>query len=180
MKKYVLTETLKYRIILLAEENDFDYYTPIYICLEFQYGSILLLKDNILFLKNIVERLSTGIEKLHESLEDNKLGLMLNEYYYNLYENRNSTNIILNPNGTWIGEKYCCFSTPKCATWIYKICEKVVIKVTPVFSHFEKDDYKRLYSDFIKNYKDIFKGFITKQQLVDIKEIVLSLFHKLD
>ena len=51
--------------------------------------------------------------------------------------------------------------------------------MTPIFCGFEEDDYTKKYSDFVVNYKDIFKEITSLQELITMKENILKLYDKL-
>ncbi len=51
--------------------------------------------------------------------------------------------------------------------------------MTPIFYGFEEEDYTEEYSDFVVNYKDIFKEIYSIQELRTMKENVLKLYDKL-
>lgn len=55
MTEYILMEDVEYRVVLLLDAGACDYYTDVYIKLIFAEKSIVLFKDNLLALKNIVE-----------------------------------------------------------------------------------------------------------------------------
>lgn len=98
-------------------------------------------------------------------LDEKKLGLLFNEYYYCIYEDITSDFIILDSQDRWIGEKYCCFSNSEYATWIYKRDDDIFMKVTPMFKYFDEDYNTKKYSKFVEEYSDILSTVITFQQL---------------
>ena len=79
--------------------------------------------------------------------------------------------MILDNHGYWIGEKYCCYSNSEYATWIYYYGGSIVMKVTPVFNGFENEGYVQEYYKFIQEYKDIFRGIVSLQQLIYVKKL---------
>lgn len=170
-KEYALLESENYKLIVSLEEIDFDYYTDVCIELIFDKKPIILFKDNLLALKNIVEQYE-NVDILDDNLNENKLGILLNNYYRGFYENQFDDNLIFDNQERWIGEKYCCFSSLEYVTWIYKYDGNIIMKVTPVFRGFEKDD-------FVQEYNDIFREVLSLQQLLCIKEVVIELYNKL-
>lgn len=77
---------VEYRAVLLLDAEACDYYTDVYIKLILAEKSIVLYKDNLLALKNIVEHYDKGVCSLDSTLDEEKIGLLLNEYYRYLYE----------------------------------------------------------------------------------------------
>lgn len=179
MTEYILMEDVKYRVVLLLNAEDCDYYTDVYIKLIFEEKSIVLFKDNLLALKNIVEHYDKGVCSLDSTLDEKKIGLLLNEYYRYLYEEQIQENIILNNQGQWIGERYCCFVGLNYATWLYEYTGNLIMKVTPIFDGFEDDDFKKEYSEFVKKYEDIIKKVVSLQELRKMRQIILKLYYKL-
>lgn len=177
-KEYALLESENYKLIVSLEEIDFDYYTDVCIELIFDKKPIILFKDNLLALKNIVEQYE-NVDILDDNLNENKLGILLNNYYRGFYENQFDDNLIFDNQERWIGEKYCCFSSLEYVTWIYKYDGNIIMKVTPVFRGFEKDDFVQEYCKFIQEYNDIFREVLSLQQLLCIKEVVIELYNKL-
>lgn len=179
MTEYMLIDNEKYRLKILLNEKDFDYYNDILIELLCGEKKIILFKDNLLALKNIVKEYDKKVRSLDNTLEEKMLGLLLNEYYRCSYEEQLQEGIVLDEHGRWIGERYCCFTYLNCATWIYRYGENIIIKVTPIFCGFEEDDYTEEYIDFVVNYKDIFKEIASLQELRKMKENVFKLYDKL-
>lgn len=179
MTEYILIENAEYRLIILLDDEEFDYYTDVYIKFISDEKSIVLFKDNLLALRNIVEQYDKGIYCLDNTLEEEKLGLLLNEYYRCLYEEQTQKNIIFNNQGQWIGEKYCCFMSLNYATWLYEHEGDIIMKVTPLFEEFEEDNFTEEYSEFVKNYEDITKMKLSLQQLRNIREVILKLYYEL-
>ncbi len=178
-KKYVLLKSEKYKLIISLEEIDFDYYTDVCVELIFDKKSIILFKDNLLALKNIINQYIENIDILDVNLDENRLGILLNDFYLGLYENQFHDNLILDNQERWIGEKYCCFSSLEYVNWIYKYDENIIMKVTPIFGGFEEDDYLQEYCKFIQEYNDIFREAVTLQQLLCIKKMIIELYNRL-
>lgn len=178
MTEYILMEDVEYRVVLLLDAEAFDYYTDVYIKLIFAEKSIVLFKDNLLALKNIVEHYDKGVCSLDSTLDEEKIGLLLNEYYRYLYEEQTQENIIVNNQGQWIGERYCCFIGLNYAIWLYEYTGNLIMKVTPIFDGFEEDDYKEEYREFVKKYEDIIKKTVSLQQLRKVRHIILKLYYK--
>ncbi len=177
VNEYILLYNEQYILKLLIDIEDIDYYTNVIIELSTKDKNIIIFKDNLTFLKNIITSYINKIDSyiLDTQLNEKKLGLLLNEYYYELYEDIENENIIKNERGWWIGERYCCFSTNQYATWLYKINENMVLKITPIFTGFGEDDFFDEYLNFIKNYSDIFNGEITIKQIENIFKIISEL-----
>ena len=179
MTEYILIENTEYRLIIVLEDKELDYYTDVYIKFISDKNSIVLFKDNLLALKNIVKQYDKGIYSLDDTLEEEKIGLLLNEYYRCLYEEQTQENIIFNNQGQWIGEKYCCFISLNYATWLYEYEGNIIMKVTPIFEEFEEDDFTEEYREFAKNYEDITRKTLSLQQLGNIREVILNLYYEL-
>lgn len=179
MKKYKLIENEKYKLMLRLEENEFDYYTDVYIELTFDENTIILFNDNLLALKNSMEQFNENIPVLETNLSETKLGILLNDYYRGLYENDFKETITLDYQEQWVGEKYCWFINSEYATWIYQYGGNVIMKVTPVFCGFEEDNYVQKYSKFNQEYKDIFREQVSLQQLIFMKQLIFNLYNKL-
>lgn len=175
-KEYALVDSEEYRLTLSLDDLDFDYYTDIAIQLIIDKKRFLLFKDNLLALKNIVEQYDGNIYTLSSELDEEKLGILLNEYYRGSYEDKFTNDIVLDVHGHWVGEKYCCFLSLKYATWLYKYDGNIIFKVTPVFSSFERKNYILQYDKFIKKYNDLFKEEISLQQIKNVKKIILELY----
>ena len=141
----------------------------------------VLLKDNIIYFFNTIDKYIKNIDNynLDKRLEEKKLGLLFNEYYYCIYEDIISDSVILDDNNGWIGEKYCCFSNFQFATWLYKNDGNIAIKVTPMFKYFDMDNNRTQYLKFVEEYVDIFNTTITFHQLIKLSEILSSLRGKL-
>lgn len=179
--EYILLYNEQYILKLLTDIKEIDYYTNVIIELSTKDKNIIIFKDNLLFLKNTLAPYVNNIDNyiLNEELNEKSLGLLLNEYYYELYENIENKNIVKNERDCWIGEKYCCFSTNQHAVWMYKIYEKIVLKVTPIFTKFDEDDFFDEYLNFIESYSDIFSGEITIKQIENIFKVVSELNEKI-
>lgn len=96
-----------------------------------------------------------------------------------IYENEIQDNWSLDNQEYWIGEKYCCYVSLEYATWIYYYGGSIVMKVTPVFNGFENEGYVQEYYKFIQEYKDIFRGIVSLQQLIYVKKVILKLYNEL-
>lgn len=179
--EFVVINSNHFKLKLLVNRVDMDYYTDITLKLYIGKKRIVLLEDNILFYKNMIYNYKDNIDvySLDKRLDEKDLGLLLNEFYYCLYENITRNSIILDNQERWIGEKYCCFSNSDCATWIYKYNDNIVLKVTPMFRGFDKDNYFNQYLKFTKGYSDIFCTTITFNQLKDIYNIIIDLYHSM-
>ena len=178
-KEYALIENQKYKLIISLEEIDFDYYADVCIELIFDKKSIVLFKDNLLALKNVIDKYKENIDILDADLDENRLGILLNDYYRGTYENQFPDSLILDNQERWIGEKYCCFLSLEYATWIYRYDENIIIKVTPIFCGFEEDDYVKEYYKFVQEYNDVFREMVLLQQLICAKKIIYELYNEL-
>ena len=178
-KKYALIKNKKYKLIMSLEKKDFDYYTDVCIELIFNIKTLMLFKDNLLALKNIIDQYKENINMLDDDLDENELGILLNDYYKGICENKFQSSLILDNQERWIGEKYCCFSGSEYATWIYRYNRDIIIKVTPIFHGFEEDDYAQEYCRFIQEYNDIFRERVSLQQLICAKKIICELYDDL-
>jgi len=176
VNKHILLSNNQY-VLQLISNVELDYYTDVTIELSTKSENKIIFKDNILYLKNLLEQYINNLDNyiLDNRLDEKELGLQLNKYYYTIYEDIENNTLIKNKQGEWLGEKYCCFSTIQYATWLYKYSNKIILKVTPIFTKFENDNFFDEYSNFIKEYIDIFNIEITKKQLNDIFNIVLEL-----
>ena len=177
-KEYILIKNEKYKVTLSFEEIDFDYYTDVYVELFFYNQSIILFKDNLLALKNIIDQYHENSACLDIRLDEKMLGISLNDYYRGIYEEKIPDHLTLDWQGRWIGEKYCYFQVPEYATWIYRYDEKVILKVTPFFDRFAEDDYVQEYDKFIRKYNDVFREHVSSQQLENMKKIIYQLYNK--
>lgn len=178
-KEYALIENQKYKLIISLEEIDFDYYTNVCIELIFGKKSIVLFKDNLLALKNVIDQYKENIDTLDANLDENSLGILLNDYYRGIYENQFQDSLILDNQERWIGQKYCFFISLEYATWIYRYDENIIMKVTPIFCGFEEYGYVQEYDRFIQEYKDVFKEKLSLQQLIYAKKVIYRLYKKL-
>ena len=181
MKEYIIVNSDKYKIQLRIDENNLDYYTDIILELSIGKEKFVLLKDNIIYFFNTIDTHIKNIDdyNLDKRLDEKKLGLLFNEYYYCIYEDIISDNIILDDQNRWIGEKYCCFSNSEYTTWLYKNNDNIVIKVTPMFKYFDEENNHTQYLKFVEEYADVFNTAVTFQQLIKFSEILSSLRGKL-
>lgn len=178
-KEYILIENERYKLVIKLEEMDLDYYTDVYIELVLREKSIVLLKDNLLALKNIVEQYEMkAIDSLDINLNESELGILLNDYYRGFYEDDISSHLIFDDQDLWIGEKYCCYQGREYAIWIYRYGGNIIMKVTPIFDGFEKDDYAQEYYRFIQGYKDVFREVIPLQALTMAKKTIIQLYNR--
>lgn len=178
-KEYALIENERYKLIILLEEIDFDYYTDVYIHLIFDNKTILIFNDNLFALKNVVEQFKENIDILCSDLDEKRLGILRNDYYRALFENDFQNDFKLDSQGFWRGEKYCCYMSTQYATWIYRYNGKIILKVTPDFVGFEEKDYTLKYGEFVKEYKDVFRDYISLHELFSAKKVILDLYDSL-
>ena len=173
IKEYKLIENPIYGISILLDDTNVDYYTDVSVILNYNGEQIELFKDNLLALNNIMEQKEVNV--LEDGLDEKRLGLLINEYYRGIFENKIQEDILLDDYGNWIGEKYYFFMSLKYVTWIYKYGRGIVVKVTPIFNGFEKNSYFKQYSKFILEYRDVFREKISSKQLEYIKNIILNI-----
>lgn len=178
-KEYILIEGEKYKVLMSFEEIDFDYYTDVCIELIFDKKPIILFKDNLSALRNIINQCNENTNRLDVDLDENKLGILLNNYYRGIYENQFQDSLVLDNQGRWIGEKYCCFFGSEYVTWIYRYDEDIIMKVTPVFGGFEEAGYVQEYYKFVQEYKDVFREIISLPELINMKKIIFELYNEL-
>lgn len=173
-KEYVLIKNKTYKMMLSFDEEAFDYYTDVYVKLYFGETSVLLFQDKLLALKNIID--SYDITTLDDRLNESKLGIFLNDYYRGTYEGQYDKHLILDEHRHWIGELYYCMQSIEYTTWLYQYEEDMILKVTPVFTGFEEDDFTDTYRKFAKNYKDTFRQTITLEEVVRAERKVFDLY----
>lgn len=178
-KEYVLMKDEKYKLIILLEKENFDYYTDVCIELIFDKKSIVLFKDNLLALKNIIDQYKENMDMLDDNLDENKLGILLNDYYRGFYENEFQNSLILDEQKRWVGERYCCYVSSEYATWIYWYEGNIIMKVTPIFGRFEEKNYVQEYYKFTRKYNDVFRVNVSLQQLICAKKIIYELYDEL-
>ena len=178
MKEYILIKNTNYELVLQFDEEDFDYYMNVNVKIKFAKTECVLYNDNILELKNIVVSLCDNIGRLDNSLNERDIGILLNSYYYEMDEGQTSDKIILDENEVWIGEKYSYLMSNNYVTWFYKYNDNIILKITPIFhSEDEENDYVE-YSRFIENYKDIFRDKISLEQIIGMKNVIVSTYSK--
>lgn len=177
--EYTVIKDNQCTVKISADITDLDYYTNITLKLCIDNKDIVLLVDNILFLKNVMSGYMENVDTyiLDSRLDEKNLGLLLNEYYRYVDEENVKDKLILDGQNRWIGEKYCCFTNEGYATWLYKYNENMVMKVTPLFMGFEKNNYMQEYSEFIKEYRDVLSINVTFQQLNNMFKVILFLFN---
>lgn len=180
MDKYILFSQDTFKIELQIMDEVVDYYTEI--CVRLIKGNNIyeILNDNIYFLKNLKDTYIVNVEKfeMDTRIMDEKIGILQNEYYYCMYEDICNEDIILEDEEVWIGEKYCCFSTPEYSTWIYKKNGKIYVRITPMFRYFEEENNSELYLDFVNNYQDIIFSEIPLDQLEKTCLLIEEIYQK--
>lgn len=180
MENYILIGQNTFRIELQIMDDVIDYYSNICIKLITDNNTYEILNDNIYFLKNLKDRYCIESENLvfDARLPEKELGMLQNKYYYYLNENIYSEDIILDEDDEWIGEKYCCFSTPEYSTWLYKKEGKFYLRVTPMFQFFDDENNIEIFRNFINGYKDIFFSEIFLEQLEKICDIIEKIYQQ--
>lgn len=177
MDEYLIINSCQYKLKLLVDRTELDYYTDLILELCINEERYVLLKDNTIFLRNIISEFIKNVDmyNLDDRLNETKLGLLYNEYFYCIYEGLVSDNIIFDQENKWIGEKYTCFSNKNYATWLYTHNNNIIMKVTPMFKYFDEDNNSKQYLKFIRDYSDLFKTTIDLHQLEKMLNILLDL-----
>ncbi len=180
MENYTLISQNTFKIELQIMDDIVDYYSNICIRLIMKNNIYEILNDNIYYLKNVKERYCVDNElfEIDARIFEQKLGILQNEYYYCLNENISNEDIILDENDEWIGEKYCCFTTPEYSTWIYKKGDRFHLMVTPMFRYFDEENNRELYLNFINEYKNIFFSEISSVQLKKTCDIIEKIYQQ--
>lgn len=176
-KEYMIISNKQCRISLILDEKNIDYYTDVTLELHFKSNKYVLLKDNVLYLKNIINSYVDNMDYyiLDSRLNEERLGILLNEYYYNIYKNKTKECVIYDEKNNWIGEKYCCFMSLEYATWLYKYNNQIHLKVTPMFQYFDKKNNINEYLQFLNGYSEICNVIISLEELNKFFEILLEL-----
>ena len=65
MMEYILIENTEYRLIIVLEDKELDYYTDVYIKFISDKNSIVLFKDNLLALKALERDYSGKIKCIY-------------------------------------------------------------------------------------------------------------------
>ena len=178
IQEYFLLKNKNYEMVLQFDDEDFDYYTNVNVKIRFADTEYLLYDDNLLELRNVVLSFSDNIRLLDKSLNESKIGLLLNNYYFELDEAQTSYKIVLDDNESWIGEKYHYLMSNDYATWLYTYRGNIILKVTPVF-HSDNEEIDCIeYNRFLESYKDIFRDEISLEQLIAMKNVVVSTYNK--
>lgn len=173
-KQYVLINNKSYKMILSFEDTEFDFYTDVYVELLVGEKSFLLFRDKLLGLKNIMD--VYDIKTLDARLDESKLGMLLNEYCRGAYAGKYEKNLIFDKQNNWIGEQYYWMLSKEYTTWLYQYGKNIILKVTPVFTGFDEDDFTESYRKFAKNYKDTFRQTITLEEVVRAERKVFELY----
>lgn len=169
MNKYLLYENDQCLINVLIDTDNLDYYTDLMINVNVMNNEYTIYEDNYLYLKNILNNFNI---KNIGSIDERKLGLLLNVYYKTEPDDNSDDRIIKDVSGTWIGNKFRIFESPsKCATWLFKKEDKYIIKVTPIYD-FDNESEEQ-FNSFISHYHDILN--------IELNEIKLkSIYRKLE
>lgn len=173
-KEYILFNNKKYNITLSFEDEEFDYYSDVSVILFFEDKSMLLFKDNLLSLKNIFD--DYDIKTLDGRLNESKLGLFLNDYYRGTYEGKYEKYLILDKHRHWIGENYYWLQSIEYTTWLYQYEDYIALKVTPMFTGFEEDDFTDAYHKFAKSYKNVFCQKVSLNEIVRAERKIFDLY----
>lgn len=178
MDEYLIINSSQYKLKLLADKEELDYYTDLILELCVGRDKYILLKDNILFIKNMIGKFINNIHmyELDGRLNESELGLLYNVYFYCNNEELVDDSIILDNQGSWIGEKYAFFSNQNYTTWFYKYNNNIMMKVTPMFQYFDEGNNSIQYKKFIKEYSDIFKTVIDLSKIEEMLKILEGLY----
>ncbi|MDE6253500.1 MAG: hypothetical protein K2M78_12870 [Lachnospiraceae bacterium] len=128
VKELLLKDNYK---ILLEYDEDIDYYTQCKIILDNGKKKYVLVKDNILYFKNLFCQFLYNDKsyQLDTRIDENDLAKLYIKYIkYIMYGRKDKDLIIEDQN--WIGEKYICFETRKYITWFFYKQNDICIKVT--------------------------------------------------
>ena len=158
------------------DSDDFDYYSDVKMIIIIRDKEYIIFKDNLLFLKNIIKNYNVKKEYI-DTLDEEELGILLNLYYKMLYDDLTNNKIDFNESGEWIGEQYVIFTSKICATWLYMMQGKYIVKVTPIFD--SDNEYEGEYLNFISHYQDILRVELSEDELNIIAsqlEDIISLY----
>lgn len=172
IKRYKIFEKEQYCMNMMFDDDKFDYYSDVEIKFIIRETEYIIYKDNLLFLKNIINNFKDKNKYLDDNLDEDKLGILLNIYYKSIYDELEDDRININEFNEWNGEKYVLFLSKSYATWLYGKRDNYVIKITPIFNN---DEYGEKFENFLLNYKDILCMKIHSDDLNKIFNILLDI-----
>lgn len=109
IKHYKIFEKEQYCMNMMLEDDKFDYYSDVEIKFIIRETEYIIYKDNLLFLKNIINNFKDKNKHLDDNLDDDKLGILLNIYYKTIYDELEDDRISINEFNEWIGENMYYF-----------------------------------------------------------------------
>lgn len=162
-----------------SREVDIRRYDEIEILLNVLQDTYKLYSDDfiieaIVALNNLLEKVIDNKLGMPDSLPELEIGKLSNDSYQDLDDG------LVYEEGNWIGTKYNVWSSNYYETWLYNKNGEIYLQVTPVYKwHFSeaksKDNFSS-YSQFVKEYKIIYKTKIERdnaiQWLNKCKEII--------
>ena len=159
-------------------EDEMDYYTDVQIVLSTDRMKEIIYDDNILHLKNIVMSSKTRIFNISDMIEEDKLGIHLNDFYFNQYQETNIYDLKYDEMGEWVGMKYCIDVGKENAVWLYRFHDQIYLNITPVF-HIPVKKANMKYQMFRKQYRDVFKTTVSREDLYTIEKKILEMYQQL-
>lgn len=81
IKRYKIFEKEQYCMNMMFDDDKFDYYSDVEIKFTVRETEYIIYKDNLLFLKNIINNFKDKNKYLDDNLDEDKLGILLNIYY---------------------------------------------------------------------------------------------------
>jgi len=132
----------------------------------------------ILMFKGILAWTIDGKFELDKSIVGKKIGLLSNDYTYNMGDETKDkkAGLLMKKSDTgtlrWIGEEYMLWSSNRgYTTWMYNEAGKIIMEITPDYKwHFadpEEDEDFISYEEFRINYKTYFKTVIPREVALD-------------
>ncbi|AQY51490.1 hypothetical protein PWEIH_14961 [Listeria weihenstephanensis FSL R9-0317] len=162
-----------------STEIDIHRYDEIKILLKALHDTFTLYSEDfiieaIVALKNLLEKVLNNELEVPDSLSKLEIGRLSNDSYQDIEDD------LIYEDANWIGTKFNVWSTNNLETWLYNKKGEIYIQVTPVYRwHFAKpksNDKFSCYSQFVKEYKIIYKAKIERdnaiQWLNKCKEII--------
>ena len=80
--------------------------------------------------------------------------------------------------GEWVGMKYCIDVGEENAVWLYRFHDQIYLKITPVF-HIPVKNFNMKYQMFRKQYRDVFKTTVSREDLYTIEKKILEMYQQL-
>lgn len=154
IKQFKILEKRQYCVYVQLDDDNFDYYSDAIITIRGNGVDFIIYKDNLLYLKNVINNIKEIIEDIDlDKIDEMNIGILLNIYYKSIFDELADDRIIFNEFDEWIGEKYMLFSSNEYATWLYRNKCKYTIKITPIYNAEYK--YEDEFEKFLANYRDI-------------------------